>query len=108
MNRRLADRSVFPQTVAWGGLAAGLWLFFSHTMPAVHERRALRAAQDQLLQLRQHLDAALAHARPATPGAGAAAEDLQSVLVAIDRIGWTPAELLAAYPEPPADARAGR
>ena len=38
----------------------------------------------------------LAQRAPVTPGDGA---DLQSLLVAIDRLGYTPAELLLVHPE---------
>jgi hypothetical protein len=105
---RAAGVSLFPPVVAWGSLALALLLFFGNTVPAVRERAALRATAVELQQLRSRYDAALADALPGTPGAGAPPEDLQSVLVAIDRIGWTPAELLRAYPapaEPGPDAR---
>jgi hypothetical protein len=93
------DGSMFPQVVAWLGLAVSLLLFFGNTVPAVREHRALRATQDDLRELRRQYDLAIASARAGTPGC-AGDQDLQSVLVAIDRIGWTPAELLACYPEP--------
>lgn len=91
----------FPWVVAWIGLAVAIVLFFSNTVPAVRERAELRATAADLQNLRQQYDAAIAHATAALPGPKGE-QDLQSILVAIDRIGWTPAELLRCYPEPPA------
>ena len=93
------DDSMFPQVVAWLGLAAALLLFFGNTVPAVRERKELSATAADLRELRRQYDVAIQHAQAGTPGC-AGEQDLQSVLVAIDRIGWTPAELLACYPEP--------
>lgn len=90
----------FPWVVAWIGLAVAVVLFFSNTVPAVRERGELRATAADLQTLRQQYDAAIAHATAALPGPKGE-QDLQSILVAIDRIGWTPAELLRCYPEPP-------
>lgn len=90
----------FPWVVAWIGLAVAVVLFFSNTVPAVRERGELRATAADLQNLRQQYDAAIAHATAALPGPKGE-QDLQSILVAIDRIGWTPAELLRCYPEPP-------
>jgi hypothetical protein len=92
------DESQFPRVVAWFGLALAVVLFLSNTVPAVRERQQLRATATDLQRLRQQYDAAIAHATAAMPGP-AGEQDLQSVLVAIDRIGWTPAELLRCYPE---------
>ena len=92
------DETQFPRVVAWLGLALAVVLFLSNTVPAVRERQQLRATATDLHQLRQQYDAAIAHATAAMPGP-AGEQDLQAVLVAIDRIGWTPAELLRCYPE---------
>ncbi len=88
----------FPRVVAWFALALAVVLFLSNTVPAVRERQALRATANDLQQLRQQYDAAIAHAIAAMPGPKGE-QDLQAVLVAIDRIGWTPDELLRCYPE---------
>jgi len=93
------DESGFPQVVAWLGLGLALLLFFGNTVPAVRESRGLRATAADLDALRQQYDRAIAHAAASAPGS-MGQQDLQSVLVAIDRIGWTPAELLAHYPDP--------
>lgn len=99
--------SAFPHWVAWGSLALALALFFANTVPAVRDRAALQATEQQLQELRSRCDAELARALPGTPGGtGAEGEDLQELLLAIDRYGWTPDELLRAVPE--AQAPAGR
>jgi len=90
----------FPWLVAWLGLAVAVVLFFSNTVPAVRDRQELRATATDLKALLQKYEAAIAHATAALPGPQGE-QDLQSVLVAIDRIGWTPAELLRCYPEMP-------
>ncbi|MGE3172777.1 MAG: hypothetical protein AB7O97_09125 [Planctomycetota bacterium] len=95
---RAGEDNPFPLVVAWLGLGLALLLFFANTVPAVREQKELRATADELQRLRARYDAAIAHAWSGTPG-GAGAQDLQSVLVAIDRIGWTPAELLHSYPD---------
>jgi hypothetical protein len=87
--------SSFPHWVAWGSLAAALLLFFGNTVPAVRERTALAATENELKTLRHRYDDALLLARNATPVGDA--DDLQSLLVAIDAIGWTPEELLRHY-----------
>jgi hypothetical protein len=91
------SNSPFPQVVAWLGLVIALLLFCGNTVPALRDRAQLRAAATDLQMLRLQYDAAIAHALAGTPGA-AGQLDLQSVLVAIDRIGWTPQELLSSYP----------
>ncbi len=92
------DETQFPRVVAWLGLALAVVLFLSNTVPAVRERQQLRATATDLQRLRHQYDAAIAHATAAMPGP-AGEQDLQAVLVAIDRIGWTPPELLRCYPE---------
>src|SRR5262245_17077566 len=89
----------FPQIVAWCSLVIALLLFFGNTTGAVRERALLRATATDLQRLRTRLDEAIAHTQPGRPSGE---DDLQSVLIAIDRIGWTPQELLQAYPEPAA------
>lgn len=95
-----SEVSSFPQIVAWCSLVLALLLFFTSTTPALRERATLRATAADLQSLRTRLEDAIAHALPGTPQARKDEDDLQSVLVAIDRIGWTPAELLQSYPEP--------
>lgn len=92
------DETQFPRVVAWFSLALAVALFVSNIVPAVRERQQLRATATDLQELRRQYDAAIAHATAAMPGPGGE-QDLQSVLVAIDRIGWTPSELLRCYPE---------
>lgn len=87
--------SSFPHWVAWGSLAAALLLFFGNTVPAVRERAGLAATENELKGLRHRYDEALQLARSAAPVGDA--DDLQSLLVAIDAIGWTPEELLRHY-----------
>jgi hypothetical protein len=92
-----AARSSFPTWVAGFSLIAALLLFFGSMVPALAERDALRMDAAELKGLRTRYEQAIAQLRPGTPGA----EDLQSILIAIDRLGWTPEELLRHYPEPP-------
>jgi hypothetical protein len=97
---RAADqsRSSFPQWVAWISLVTAIVLFFGNTVPGVREREGLRHASADLRDLRARYDRALEFARPGTPGATGEREDLQTLLVAIDRLGWTPQELIAQFP----------
>lgn len=88
--------SNFPTWVAVGSLAAAMLVFFGSTVPALRERDGLRADRQALQDLRLRYETAIAHLKPGTP----ADEDWQSLLVAIDRLSWTPAELLRHYPEP--------
>jgi hypothetical protein len=99
MRRAGTDRSSsFPYGVAWASLCIALLLFFFNTAPAVTERASLRALHAELLELRQKYDEAILQTRL---GRAANSEhDLQGLLVAIDRLGMTPAELCAAHPEP--------
>ena len=93
--------STFPQWVAWGSLVLALGLFFGNTTDALREQDDLARLRAEILTKRMEFDDALARARPGTPGLNGDQEDLQSLLVAIDRLGYTPAELLQHYPEPP-------
>ncbi|MEI6130402.1 MAG: hypothetical protein WCR59_10085 [Planctomycetota bacterium] len=95
-----SEGSSFPQIVAWCSLVIALLLFFGNLTPALRERTLLRATSADLQQLRQRLEDSIAHARPGATMGRSAGDDLQSVLIAIDRIGWTPGELLQSYPEP--------
>lgn len=91
----------FPHWVTWLSLGGALLLFFGNTVPAMRERQGLQAAERELLDRRREYDQALTAAQLALPGQPArAAVDLQALLVAIDRLGWTPEELLRHYPEP--------
>lgn len=97
MRRGSQDNSAFPRWVALASLGVALWLFFANAVPAVRERAELDALGADLSKLRQGYDAAIAEARL---GRGTNADiDLQSLLVAIDHMGMTPAELCAAHPE---------
>jgi hypothetical protein len=88
-------RSSFPTWVAAGSLTAALLLFFGSMVPALAERDALRVDGAELKKARAQYEMVIQHLRPGAPGAA----DLQSVLVAIDRLGWTPEELLRHYPD---------
>lgn len=100
MTREAKDSpSSFPRWVALASLAVALWLFFANAAPAVRERAELETLGQDLEQLRQSYDLAIHDAR-LQRGAGTE-QDLQSLLVAIDRLGLTPAELCALHPEPP-------
>ena len=97
MRRGSQDNSAFPRWVALASLGVALWLFFANAVPAVRERAELDALGADLGKLRQGYDAAITEARL---GRGTNADvDLQSLLVAIDHLGMTPAELCAAHPE---------
>lgn len=90
--------SSFPYWVALCSLGLVLWLFFSNTVPALHEREELQKLEHELRDLKTRFDAAITAARL---GRGPTAEsDLQSLFVAIDQRGYTPAELAAAFPAP--------
>ena len=94
--------NTFPFWVAWISLGLALVLFFANTVPALRERDGLREVDRELADLRQRYEDAI---RERHVGAGHASEyDLQSLLVAIDQLGFTPRELCAAYP--PADDEA--
>ena len=91
-----AANDSFPRWVALVSLVVVLWLFFSNTVPAVRERADLQGVLADLGNLRRQFDAAITERR-----LGLADDrnlDLQSVLVAIDQQGLTPAELCAAHP----------
>jgi len=107
MTREANDSSTsFPRWVALASLGLALWLFFANAAPAVQERGELETMSQDLEQLRQSYDVAIHEARLAR-GSGTQ-QDLQGLLVAIDRLGLTPAELCTLHPEPPpVDVEAG-
>ncbi len=91
--------SHFPHWVALGSLAFVLWLFFSNTVPALHENEALAQHESELKKLKVDYDAAIQEARL---GVGPNAHfDLQALLVAIDQRNLTPVELCMLHPERP-------
>jgi hypothetical protein len=97
MSRNPEAPSTFPHWVALGSLALVLWLFFRHTVPALHEKQELQDYASTLQKLRGDYDRAIQDARL---GVGPNAHfDLQALLVAIDQRGFTPFELCATYPE---------
>jgi hypothetical protein len=97
MSRNPEAPSSFPHWVALGSLALVLWLFFRHTVPALHEKQELQDYKSTLTKLRADYDTAIREARL---GVGPNAHfDLQALLVAIDQRGFTPFELCATYPE---------
>lgn len=100
MSRTPTDHaSSFPGWVALASLVAALWLFFANAIPAQKEREELRDLANEVWRLRGEADGKIAETRLARgPNAH---QDLQALLVAIDRLGFTPAELCAAYPDRP-------
>jgi hypothetical protein len=91
-----ATQSSFPNWVALASLGLALWLFFGNAVPAMRERTELKSLAEELASLRRQYDTWITEARL---GRGANAQsDLQSLLLAIDQQGFTPAELCAAYP----------
>jgi hypothetical protein len=92
--------SSFPQWVAWGSLVLALALFFGNTTDAIREQDDLARLRTEIQNRRAEYDSALQRALPGTPGLSGEQDDLQALLVAIDRLGHTPAELLLQYPEP--------
>ena len=97
MSRTPTDQhSSVPRWVALSSLAVVLWLFFANAVPAMRERSELRAYAMEAVKRRQEFDDAITEARL---GCGQNVQcDLQALLVAIDQLGFTPAELCAAYP----------
>lgn len=103
MSRTPIDKaSSFPGWVALASLATAVWLFFANAIPAQKEREELRDLANEVWRLRGETDGKIAEARLAR-GANSH-QDLQALLVAIDRLGFTPAELCAAYPDRPLKA----
>lgn len=99
MRERSPKDSSFPYWVALGSLVFVLVLFFTNTVPALEERHNLSAFKQDLRGLHQQYNAAIdSAAQLAQLGKGPNGNfDLQSLLVAIDRHGYTPHELDAIY-----------
>jgi len=93
----------------WGVIACAVVcavLFVTSTSPALAEQSELQevraSLQDDLLELRKLLRDF--RSRGLSSDVGAVPEDdLQGLLVAIDALGHTPAELLALFPEEPSE-----
>lgn len=97
MRERTTKDNSFPHWVALLSLGFALTLFFANTVPALRERDGLEEVEYELADLRKRYEGAI---RANQLGIGQASEyDLQSLLVAIDRLGYTPAELCAAHPD---------
>ncbi|MFK7742355.1 MAG: hypothetical protein AB8H80_18725 [Planctomycetota bacterium] len=100
----------FPYWVALGSLCFALWLFFSNTVGALRERQGLRGVQLELDELREQYERAIGEAQlDAGPQRAAGSQhspryDLQALLVAIDRQGFTPTELCQAHPQKPIES----
>lgn len=100
MPKPVEQNSSFPHWVTWLSLGGAVLLFFGNTVPAMRERKQLQVEQQELALRRQQYEAAMQATRTATPGSNGRRGDLQGLLVAIDRLGCTPEELLRHYPEP--------
>ena len=86
----------FPMLVTFGALAVALLLFLTNTAPALQERRMLeRVEEDRYFQLRKCVRTLIRLRRQELQGD----EGVQAVLVSIDNLGLTPAELLILHPE---------
>ncbi len=86
----------FPMLVTFGAFAAALLLFLTNMAPALRERQLLERAELDQARLRHEYVHRLAELRTRENSRD---RDLQSLLVAIDSLGLTPAELLALHPE---------
>ena len=96
MSDRSANSNSFPHWVALMSLGFALTLFFANTVPALRERDGLQQVDAELTDLVRRYEDAI---RQTQLGVGDASEyDLQSLLVAIDHLGYTPEELCRAYP----------
>ena len=99
MRARPTKENHFPHWVALMSLGFALTLFLANTVPALRERDGLEDVEVELSDLVARYEEAI---RQTQLGAGSASEyDLQSLLVAIDHLGYTPSELSRAYPESP-------
>lgn len=97
MRERSPKDNSFPHWVALMSLGFALTLFFANTVPALRERDGLREVGDELEDLAKRYEEAI---RQTQFGVGDASEyDLQSLLVAIDHLGYTPQELCSDYPD---------
>lgn len=89
-----------PAYIALFSLLIALWIFTRNTVPALEERNELRHAEQHLLRelARTRERIASSEARLHAPGPHSPT-DPQALMVAIDAMGLTPAELLMRYPE---------
>ncbi len=93
---RVRDETLsFPMLVTFGALATALILLLTSTLPALRERQELDSVLTDKSRLRSdYVDRLVELRRPQ----GGSVEDLQALLVTIDDLGLTPAELLALHP----------
>ena len=85
----------FPMLVTFGALATALLLFLTNTAPALQERQSLARVEDEMNhRLQDYLQKLIALRRQDHLD-----WDVQALLVSIDELGLTPAELLALHPE---------
>ena len=93
---RVRDETLsFPMLVTFGALATALILLLTSTLPALRERQELDWVLTETTRLRRDfVDRLVELRRPA----GGSEDDLQALLVAIDGLGLTPAELIALHP----------
>jgi hypothetical protein len=85
----------FPILVTFGALATALLLLLTSTLPALRERQELDRVLTEHSRLRRdYVDRLVELRRPRTGNS----KDLQALLVAIDGLGLTPAELIALHP----------
>jgi len=89
--------NAFPHWVALLSLGFALTLFLSNTVPALRERDGLQEIDNELKELIAQYEEAIRQTKVGVGDAGT--YDLQALLVAIDRLGYTPQELCRAYPE---------
>ncbi len=85
----------FPMLVTFGALGMALILLLTSTLPALRERQDLDWVLTENSRLRRdYVDRLVELRRPQTGNT----QDQQALLVAIDGLGLTPAELLALHP----------
>ncbi len=93
---RVHDETLsFPMLVTFGALATALILLLTSTLPALRERQDLDRVLSEYSRLRKDYVERLVELRRPRSGSS---EDLQALLVAIDGLGLTPAELIALHP----------
>ena len=86
----------FPMLVTFGAFAAALLLFLTNTAPALQERQSLEHVEDEVNQQWRDCVEKLIDLRRQDHDAD---WDVQALLVSIDAMGLTPAELLILHPE---------
>ena len=91
----------FPMLVTFGALAVALLLFLTNTASAFHEGQELERVERGMLRLRAEYVQQLVSLRRQYYSRDT---DYQALLVSIDDLGLTPAELLALHPEDPLHA----